>query len=165
MKLRKATRDDLKNFEDILNRVLEVGKVTGLNWTKNYPRKIHFEEDLKNDELYVLEDNKEIIGAVCLNDKYDINYNKINFSYSKRALLIHRLMIDGKFSNKGYGKKMIREIEKFALDNGYDSIKLDTNEKNKIAQKLYFGSGYIKKGMMNLEGKEGNYIALQKILK
>lgn len=165
MKLRKATRDDLNNFEDILNRVLEVGKVTGLNWTKNYPRKIHFEEDLKNDELYVLEDNKEIIGAVCLNDKYDINYNKINFSYSKRALLIHRLMIDGKFSNKGYGKKMIREIEKFALDNGYDSIKLDTNEKNKIAQKLYFGSGYIKKGMMNLEGKEGNYIALQKILK
>ncbi|WP_194189695.1 GNAT family N-acetyltransferase [Clostridium chrysemydis] len=165
MKLRKATRDDLKNFEDILNRVLEVGKVTGLNWTKNYPRKIHFEEDLKNDELYVLEDNKQIIGAVCLNDKYDINYNKINFSYSKRALLIHRLMIDGKFSNKGYGKKMIREIEKFALDNGYDSIKLDTNEKNKIAQKLYFGSGYIKKGMMNLEGKEGNYIALQKILK
>ncbi|MGL5479065.1 MAG: GNAT family N-acetyltransferase [Clostridium sp.] len=165
MKLRKATRDDLKNFEDILNRVLEVGKITGLNWTKNYPRKIHFEEDLKNDELYVLEDNKEIIGAVCLNDKYDINYNKINFSYSKRALLIHRLMIDGKFSNKGYGKKMIREIEKFALDNGYDSIKLDTNEKNKIAQKLYFGSGYIKKGMMNLEGKEGNYIALQKILK
>lgn len=165
MKLRKATRDDLNNFEDILNRVLEVGKVTGLNWTENYPRKIHFEEDLKNDELYVLEDNKEIIGAVCLNDKYDINYNKINFSYSKRALLIHRLMIDGKFSNKGYGKKMIREIEKFALDNGYDSIKLDTNEKNKIAQKLYFGSGYIKKGMMNLEGKEGNYIALQKILK
>ncbi|MGL5867906.1 GNAT family N-acetyltransferase [Clostridium chrysemydis] len=165
MKLRKATRDDLNNFEDILNRVLEVGKVTGLNWTENYPRKIHFEEDLKNDELYVLEDNKEIIGAVCLNDKYDINYNKINFSNSKRALLIHRLMIDGKFSNKGYGKKMIREIEKFALDNGYDSIKLDTNEKNKIAQKLYFGSGYIKKGMMNLEGKEGNYIALQKILK
>lgn len=164
MIFRKASAKDLIKFDQIINRVLEKGKGTGLNWTSNYPKVEHFEKDFKNGHLFILEED-EIIGVCVLNDEEDINYKKVKWDNYKKAIVIHRLMIDGKYSGKGYGRKMLLEIEKFAIEKGYDSIKLDTNSNNKIAQKLYFGSNYKKKGIINLEGKLGEFIALQKSLK
>lgn len=48
----------------------------GLNWNEYYPVYSDFENDALKNELYILKQNREIIGVVVLNSKEDKKWKK-----------------------------------------------------------------------------------------
>lgn len=167
MKFRVAKYWDLNQIGLMIDEVLESGVGTGLNWTKEYPTIRDFEKDLKNGDLFVMESEdaeNNIVGAVVLNSSEDINYKKLKWSNSQKALVIHRLMVTPKLSRSGNGKRLLKFIEEECRRRELSHIRLDTNTENIRAKRLYIGSGYEEVGMINLQGKEGDFICLEKIL-
>ncbi|MGL5150563.1 MAG: GNAT family N-acetyltransferase [Clostridium sp.] len=161
---RRATITDLEKLLEIKDKVVEIYVPLGLNWTKSYPTEDIFKRDILKDEVYILEENNEIIGSVVLNSEEDENYNMVKWCNNGPALVVHRLMINPKFSNKGLGKRMLLEIEDFARKAGLPSIKLDTCTENVIAIKLYKSMGYNLLGEIYLsqKGKDKRYYCLEK---
>ncbi|MGL4569952.1 MAG: GNAT family N-acetyltransferase [Clostridium sp.] len=169
MQFRKAKRSDLKKIEAIIPYVVKSGEGKGLNWTSVYPTINHFERDFEKGELYVMASNPEcnediVYGAVVLNSDEDINYKKAAWSNSQKALVPHRLMVNPEFQRMGNGKRLMTFIEEEGKKRNLKSIRLDTNITNVRAQGLYIKSGFKKVGVINLEGKIGEFICLEKIL-
>lgn len=171
MKFRVAKYGDLNQIGIMIENVLESGVGTGLNWTKEYPTIKDFEKDFKNGDLFVMESEDEeyniennIVGAVVLNSSEDINYKKLKWSNSQKALVIHRLMVNPKFSRSGNGKRLLKFIEEECRRRELSHIRLDTNAENIRAKRLYIGSGYKEVGVINLQGIDGDFICLEKIL-
>jgi ribosomal protein S18 acetylase RimI-like enzyme len=112
-------------------------------WNEHYPNKKAFTNDVKRDELYILEFNGQVIGSVVLSDFMDEEYIPINWlSENDKNLYVHRLAIDPRHQGKGYAQKLMDFAEAFAKDNNYRSIRLDTFSQNKRNQKFYELRGY-----------------------
>jgi len=112
-------------------------------WNEHYPNKKAFTNDVKRDELYILEFNGQVIGSVVLSDFMNEEYIPINWlSENDKNLYVHRLAIDPRHQGKGYAQKLMDFAEAFAKDNNYRSIRLDTFSQNKRNQKFYELRGY-----------------------
>ncbi|WLV25235.1 GNAT family N-acetyltransferase [Aciduricibacillus chroicocephali] len=62
----------------------------------------------------------------------------------KRIWLLNDLYIKEEARNKGYGKKLIEEVIRFAKDTGAGGVSLETCDDNYGAQRLYEGIGFKK---------------------
>ena len=56
-------------------------------WRKDiYPSKKEIVKDIRHHELYVLEKDNKIIGAMVLNHEYDECYNKLSCKYLRMMM-------------------------------------------------------------------------------
>jgi len=55
---------------------------------------------------------------------------------------IKRMFVEKKFRGRGLSKYVLNELEKWALESGYQYAVLETSVHFKVAQNLYTGSGY-----------------------
>ena len=78
----------------------------------------------------------------------DQEYIPINWitNNNDNSLYLHRLAIHPKKQGRGYAQKMMDFAEKFAINNNYTSIRLDTFSKNYRNQKFYEIRGYKRLG-------------------
>ncbi|MEJ6764469.1 MAG: GNAT family N-acetyltransferase, partial [Flavobacteriaceae bacterium] len=104
--IRKATIYDL-------DRIIEITKACAVfmisnkifQWNEHYPNIETFEEDVLNQNLYVLEIKNELIGCLVISNKMDEFYSKVNWlTPNKNNLYLHRLAVDPDYQKKGYAK-------------------------------------------------------------
>ena len=142
-----------KASEPDLSQLLSIVKSCGQNlieqgifqWNEQYPKREDLLEDIELQELWKLEDKNGIIGLIVLTENEDAEYQKVKWlTKNHRNLYIHRLAVDPKFQGKGYAQKLMDFAEKYAKENGYNSIRLDTFSQNKRNQKFYEQRNYIK---------------------
>ncbi|MGL4773463.1 MAG: GNAT family N-acetyltransferase [Clostridium sp.] len=164
MNFRKATINELEKLLEIKRDVIEKFAPLGLNWTSSYPTAEIFRNDILSEELYVLEENGEILASVVLNTKEDDNYKNVKWENEGDGMVVHRLMVSPKYSGRGVGKKVLSNIEEMAKELKLPSVKLDTCTENVIAQKLYKSMNYKFLGEISLRGKEKRYFCLEKVL-
>ncbi len=167
MNIRIANKDDLdglkKLFEEVVNDLNNIKKIDML-WNDEYPF-CKFEQDILNKEMYVIENENEIIGSFVISDCYDTEYDNIEWkSNNKKYFYLNRLAILPTEQGKGYAKKAMEFIENYAINNNYEAIRLTVYENNIYAIKLYekFGFEKIEKGYWQYEDKI--YIGYEKIL-
>lgn len=55
---------------------------------------------------------------------------------------IRRMRVHPKYQGRGYGKRMLTELESRASDRGFDAMTLYTNSKMVAARELYSSMGY-----------------------
>lgn len=146
MLIKKASKQDL-------DQLLTVVKSCGKNlidqgifqWNEEYPKREDLLEDIELQELWKLEDKNSIIGLIVLTENEDAEYQDVKWlTKNYKNLYIHRLAVDPKFQGKGYAQKLMDFAEKYAMENGYYSIRLDTFSQNKRNQKFYEQRNYIK---------------------
>lgn len=102
--------------------------------------------------IYVLEDDGEIVST-ALHVEHDSDYDKIydgEWIGNENYYAIHRVTTKSSKSGKGYTNKMFNEIEKLALENGKESVRVDTHSDNIPMQKTLEKSGYTKCGIVYL---------------
>ncbi len=137
-------------------------------WGNNYPGREYLRGAIEKNELYVLSIDNEIAGAVILNEKQSPEWNRIRWSEPDgRALVIHALVIAPEHQNKGYGGKLLFYCEKYAAENRYAGVRLDSFTKNAASNMLYRRSGYRSVGVVTFDMKpEGNreYYCFEKLL-
>lgn len=112
-------------------------------WNDHYPTKHIFENDIAQNELYVLEHNEGIIGTIVISLHMDAEYTPVKWLVpDARAIYIHRLMVHPMRQGKGYAQLLMAFAEDYAKTHGFASIRLDTFSKNLRNQKFYESRGY-----------------------
>ena len=79
MKVRRAIIKDLKRVQDLYGIVSDemAGTIYDIMWRRDiYPSKKEIVKDIRHHELYVLEKDNKIIGAMVLNHEYDEWYKE-----------------------------------------------------------------------------------------
>lgn len=137
--IRLAKKEEIHQILSITKACAEVLILQNIfQWNESYPSKEAFENDLKNNELYVLVHKEEIIGSISITSDIDKEYLPVKWlTPNKNNLYIHRLAIHPKFQGKGFAQELMDFAENFALINHFNSIRLDTFSENKRNQKFY----------------------------
>ena len=146
--IREATNKDI-------DAILEVTKSCArymiehhiFQWNEYYPNRKAFENDIKRNELYVLELNNELVGCVVVSTFMDPEYIPIQWlTPNKNNSYIHRLAIHPKHQGNGYAQQLMDFAEKWAKENNSISVRLDTFSKNQRNQTFYELRGYQRLG-------------------
>ncbi len=166
--IRKATKNDIDGISEIIDDIHtaeENGELT-IGWMRDvYPTVKTAEDALVRGDIFVLEDENEIIGTAIINQIQVDTYAKAKWEYEvpdDEVMVLHTLMTSPKHSGKGCGRKFVEFYEKYAADNGCNYLRMDTNEKNLRARKMYSGMGYkeIGKEECKFNGIPGVYLIL-----
>ncbi len=96
-------------------------------WNDHYPNSTAFENDVKRNELYVLEINNIIVGCVAISVLMDKEYEDVKWlTKNENNIYIHRLAIHPVYQGQGSAQQLMDYAEQFAIENNYISIRLDT---------------------------------------
>ena len=163
MNFRKATTGDIEAIEKIYNHIhtceeqgnAQIGWVRGI-----YPSRKTAEDALLRGDLFVAEEDGLIIGSAIINKHQVPEYSLGRWcddAPDDKIMVLHTLVISPDASGMGYGKKFVDFYEKYALKNGCPHLRMDTNERNVRARKMYNKLGYREIGIVpcNFNGIEG----------
>ena len=148
MIIRKATKEDLLGIELVylgVHTACENGElVTG--WVRDiYPTKAFAATALERRDLYILEDEGNILGTAIINQIQPEAYRGAKWRYDvadNNILVLKTLAIHPTVNRKGYGKSFMKYYEQLAADMGIKYLRLDTNQRNDKARAFYKKLGY-----------------------
>jgi len=138
IKLKKMTKKEYKVFiKKSIRRYAKEGIKSGY-WTK--------EEALKESKAQY----KRNLGKGFKNSKFDF-YTIVNDEHKRvgdlwllkerKLLFVAEIYIRKKYRHQGYGRDLLKKVEKIAKKLKYKKIGLNVFTHNKIAQSLYMQSG------------------------
>ena len=114
-------------------------------WNDHYPNPKIFKKDIDRNELFVYEIEGDVLGCIVITTLVDAEYIPVKWlTQNNKNIYVHRLAIHPDYQGKGYAQELMDFAEKFAEDNNYVSIRLDTFSKNKKNQLFYELRGYKK---------------------
>ncbi len=138
MIITKATTKDIDDILIIIEEAKRFLKENNVDqWQDGYPNKDTLLEDIKNKNLYVVEDGGMIVAVFALVE-YDSNYDLIydgNWNKDSAYIALHRIAVSSK--GKGISKIIFDYVKQ-----RYDYIRIDTHKDNKIMQKCLAKNGF-----------------------
>jgi ribosomal protein S18 acetylase RimI-like enzyme len=142
--IRKAIETDIEPIIAITKACANAMIANGIyQWNEHYPNRNAFKNDIKRDELYVLEIDSEVKGSLVISTLMDKEYVPIKWlTKNEKNIYIHRLSIHPELQGKGHAQQIMDFAEQFAIEHSYSSIRLDTFSQNKRNQKFYELRGY-----------------------
>ena len=162
--IREIQIGDAENLLNLMNKV--EAETTFLLYEKG-ERKTTIEKQQKNIQegikkgilTFVLEDNKKLVGFV---------WGNIFTANRKKHCMNLAIAVLQEYTGKGYGTKLMRTLEKQAIDNGINRLELEVSEKNKFAISLYEKLGFevegVKRRAFLVNGNYENELIMGKII-
>jgi len=154
MMIRKATKDDISSVVEIYSRILqsEVVGTSQTGWQKGvYPTEETARSALESGDLFVMEADGRITAAARLNQKQETAYQECEWVFTAsedQVMVLHTLVVDPEMAGKGYATEFVAFYESYARGHGCVSLRMDTNEKNLAARRLYKKLGYRESGII-----------------
>lgn len=148
MIFRKADLNDLAAVAGIYDDIHiqeENGEVI-IGWIRGiYPTKKTAEAALQRGDLFVAEEDNEIVGTAIINQQQVDSYKEADWKYKvldEEVMVLHTLVISPKAPRKGYGRQFVHFYEEYAIAHGCYYLRIDTNAKNSRAREMYKKLGY-----------------------
>lgn len=155
MIIRKALIDDLDRIEEIYDRIHgeeEAGRTTS-GWKRDiYPTRDTAAEALSREDLFVMEDEGCVVASAIINRIQPWQYAQIDWAHAAKdeeVMVLHTLTVDPAKGSRGYGKAFVSFYEKYALEEKSPKLRMDTNERNARARKMYKKLGYEERGIVS----------------
>lgn len=174
MNIRKAAKDDLTQIEEIYNDIISMQESgnASVGWVRGvYPTYATAQGALERGELFVGEYNGSIAAAAIINQTQVPEYKNASWECADAAdsevMVLHTLVVSPKFSGKGFGTQFVDFYENYAKGNNCPHLRMDTNEINSSARKLYKKLGYTEADIVpcNFNGINGiHLVCLEKNL-
>ena len=148
MNIRKARWEDLDRAEQLYNEIhdAEAARQLTTGWLRGiYPTRETAASALQRDDLFLLEDAQELLGAAVINQlQVDVYANApwAHAAADREVCVLHTLVISPRAAKKGYGTQFVRFYEDYARDHGCPELRMDTNARNLAARQLYAKLGY-----------------------
>lgn len=144
MEFRLAVTQDLEQLKSIYKEIIENMNEKGIQiWDNIYPCEF-FEEDIKNNRLYHLSNNNEIISAFALCDT-STGENAVEWNdMDAKAIYIDRLGVNIKYTKKGIGSLMISKAKEITRTLGAEYLRLFVVDINEPAIQLYHKNNFVK---------------------
>lgn len=142
MKLRKAVISDLPQLKSVFTEIIAEMKRNNVDiWNDYYPCEL-FEDDIKNDELYVLADGDIIVSACVLCGTNEAEEYIEWADKNAKVFYIDRFGVNIDYQHKGIAGKMLRFAMDIAKEADAEYLRLFVVDKNFPAIKLYEKSGF-----------------------
>ncbi len=154
MRVLKAKKDDIDSVERIYEDIhdMEEKGLTTTGWIRNiYPTRATAEEALSRNDLFIMEDEDEIVAVAVINQIQVDEYKYAVWKHNARdheVMVLHGLAVDPFEKNKGYGKAFVAFYEDYAKQHGCTVLRMDTNVSNTRARRLYQKLGYDEIGIV-----------------
>ncbi len=152
--IRKAQEADIDSIEKIYDRIHdgEEKGLTTIGWIRNvYPTRKTAEDALERGDLFVMEEASRIVAAAVINQiQVDVYKNadwKQDASESE-VMVLHGLAVDPLENGKRYGRAFVAFYEDYARQHMCTELRIDTNQRNTRARKLYKKLGYEEVGIV-----------------
>lgn len=123
-------------------------------WEKGvYPTDDFICLSIKNQELYLLEDDELPVGCMIMNHEVTDGYEKIKWAVEaakEEVAVIHALGVLPSIQRKGYAAFLVQEAIRIAKERDQKAIRLDVLGGNLPAQRLYEKAGFNYMGTLQL---------------
>lgn len=137
-----ASETDIDKIVKLANITRDHMQANGLEqWVGDYPNKTHFLNDYNNKGLFIYTVNNDVLASISLLPENDEAYKAIKWT-TNNALVIHRIIVNPKFQKQGLGKLLFNEAIRYAKQNYYPGIKVDTHPNNLKMQGLIIKMGF-----------------------
>ena len=158
----------LENINEVMRLVIDAKvymHTTGnYQWDENYPLQHHFENDIKNGDLWLFKSRNTLAGFICINRVQPVEYSTPHWKTPEDSLVVHRMVIAREFAGKGVAQRMMLFAEEKAKEVGVSSIRSDTNSKNSIMIHIFDKLGYRFTGNIVLRNKPDLFCCYEKSL-
>ena len=153
--IRVALKKDLTKIIEITKACAKHMCAMGIfQWNENYPSLEAFEKDLENGELFVLQKENKVIGAIVISTKKDEVYESIDWLTADATNgYLHRLCIHPSHQGNGHARSLLDYAENYLKTLGAISVRLDTFSKNLRNNNLYQARGYKRLGNVYFKEK------------
>ena len=152
--IRKAARADLDavcRIYDQIHTAEERGEAT-IGWQRGvYPERETAEAALARGDLFVQEQNGEIVGTAILNQTQVDSYAGANWRYDapdSEVMVLHTLVVDPLCAGGGFGTAFVSFYEQYAKAHACRYLRMDTNVINKAARRFYAKLGFYESGVI-----------------
>ena len=152
--IRKATDHDIDAINGIylaIHDAEEAGVLT-TGWLRGvYPVRSTAEAGVARGDMFVLEEDGEIVAAAVVNHIQMPEYAHCAWKHAApddEVMVLHTLVVDPRCGKKGYGTSFVKFYEAYALAHGCHYLRMDTQEKNARARALYKKLGYAEAGIV-----------------
>ncbi len=108
---------------------------------------------IERGELYVVERDEALVGAVILNHKHDDAYDRVDWAIEaepEQVTVLHTLCVTPKEQRKGIGGFLIQNVLKRAKELGQKAVRLDVLGTSLPPQKMYRRAGFDHRATLNL---------------
>ncbi len=162
MEYRLGMPSDLDNICSLIgDAIVEMEEHGIYQWDEIYPNRNDFENDIRNNTLYVVNDKGNLIAFYVISRECDEQYRNGYWMYDENtAYILHRFCVAPKAQNKGVGKEILSHVETQIKEMGYHSIRLDVFTENPFAQRLYRHNGYEHRGYA--DWRKGRFELMEK---
>jgi ribosomal protein S18 acetylase RimI-like enzyme len=155
MKIRHSISDDIPNIISIIDDAKEYLASQKIDqWQNGYPNSEQIENDIKNEESYVvLNDKNEVMATSMFTLRKEPTYREVidgNWIISEKEVygVIHRMAIKKEFRKLGLATILFDEFHQQLKNQNVQSLKIDTHEENIGMQSLIKKLGYIYCGII-----------------
>ena len=157
MRLQLSTSSNIHNILQIINDAKVYLKSKDIDqWQNGYPNQTQIEQDIANNESYVLiNDENQVIATSMFSIRPEPTYKLIDGAWKinekEKYGVIHRLAIDKNYRKKGIASHVLKEFHQKLMKQQIRSLKIDTHEDNHEMQYLVRKLGYVYCGIIFTE--------------
>jgi GNAT superfamily N-acetyltransferase len=163
--MRKAILNDILDIMDIIRMtVIEMHSYYNYQWDESYPQEKDFIADINAGDLYVSEKDGKLVGFVCVNKIEPVEYCGLDWSSTKKAMVIHRMSVHPEYRRNGLGLELMKFTEVLAQSKNINYLKTDTNSLNKKMKALFLKCNYNFIGEISFLKKETPFYCYDKIV-
>lgn len=120
-----------RRFRDSLINDLEFRRYFGAFFLKRIDDIFTTSNSLEVDKAYLVLEDDKIIGMIRI------------YSYHQLGFLNIQYAVNPEYRNQGYGKKILKEVSNYFLNNNIKCISLDIDKNNIGSIKCALNAGYI----------------------
>lgn len=152
--IRKAVSRDIPWVAEIYEEILdqqERGEAK-IGWVRGvYPTAQTAQEALDAGELFVDEEKGRILAAAKINQKQEECYAGGDWACPAaegEVMVLHTLVVSPRAAGRGCGTRFVGFYEQYARERGCRALRMDTNEINAVARRLYGKLGFHEVGIV-----------------
>ena len=143
MKIRPATVTDIPQIMNLITEVVPAMNAAGnFQWDATYPNEQVFENDIKNNQLWVADEDGDIAGVAAITTDQEPEYAAVGWDLNETAIVVHRLAVSIHHRGKGIAALLMQQAETEAVKEGISILRIDTNSANKATRQLFPKLGY-----------------------
>lgn len=137
MEIVLARLEDLNKIKEMYTKIIKNMYDNDIKiWNEYYPNEV-FEADIKQENLYLLKEKGNILGAFVMYE-HENPEEDVEWENSKaKSYLLNRVGVNVECLHQGIGKKLINEACALAKDKGAKYLRLLVSEVNTPAINLY----------------------------
>ena len=162
--LEQAKMEDIEIAMDIINDGKKYLKQQGIDqWQTGYPDRENIKEDIIAKRGYFVKNDNNKLAYICVDFEGEPAYKNIKGAWQSNATyaVIHRLAISKQNVGSGLSNVIIQLVEKLCKQKGVDSIRVDTDNANKIMQHILQKNSFVYCGTIWFAGSDK--LAFEKI--